>query len=118
MSEIFGPEHFYLEMQDHGYENQPAVNRGLRRIARETGLPMVVTNDAHYITKEDAKMQDVLMCIQMQKTVDDPDRLRFETDEFYLKTEEEKRALFPEKAPRPLKCSVPRPRTAFAYAGI
>ena len=96
MSGIFGPEHFYLEMQDHGYENQPAVNRGLRRIARETGLPMVVTNDAHYITKEDAKMQDVLMCIQMQKTVDDPDRMKFETEEFYIKSEEEMAALFPE----------------------
>ncbi|MBQ9268421.1 MAG: DNA polymerase III subunit alpha [Oscillospiraceae bacterium] len=96
MSGIFGPEHFYLEMQDHGYENQPAVNRGLRRIARETGLPMVVTNDAHYITKEDAKMQDVLMCIQMQKTVDDPDRMKFETEEFYIKSEEEMEALFPE----------------------
>ena len=96
LSGIFGPEHFYLEMQDHGYENQPAVNRGLRRIARETGLPMVVTNDAHYITREDAKMQDVLMCIQMQKTVDDPDRMKFETEEFYIKSEEEMEALFPE----------------------
>ncbi len=96
MSNIFGRDHFYLEMQDHGYENQPAVNRGLRRIARETGLPMVVTNDAHYITKEDAKMQDVLMCIQMQKTVDDPDRMKFETEEFYIKSESEMEALFPE----------------------
>ena len=96
MSGIFGPDHYYLEMQDHGYENQPAVNRGLRRIARETGLPMVVTNDAHYITREDAAMQDVLMCIQMQKTVDDPDRMKFETPEFYVKSEEEMAALFPE----------------------
>ena len=93
---IFGPEHFYLEMQDHGYQQQPAVNRGLRRIARETGLPMVVTNDAHYITKADAQMQDVLMCIQMQKTVDDPARMKFETQEFYIKSEEEMAALFPE----------------------
>ncbi len=53
------PTIFYLEMQDHGLEQQPGVNRGLRRIARETGLPMVVTNDAHYIRKEDAAMQDV-----------------------------------------------------------
>jgi DNA polymerase-3 subunit alpha len=96
LSEIFGPEHFYLEMQDHGYQQQPAVNRGLRRIARETGLPMVVTNDAHYITKEDAKMQDVLMCIQMQKTVDDPGRMKFETEEFYIKSEDELLQLFPE----------------------
>ena len=96
MSGIFGPDHYYLEMQDHGYENQPAVNRGLRRIARETGLPLVVTNDAHYITKADAAMQDVLMCIQMQKTVDDPDRMKFETEEFYIKSEAEMAALFPE----------------------
>ena len=96
MSEIFGPDHFYLELQDHGYAQQPAVNRGLRRIARETGLPMVATNDAHYITKADAQMQDVLMCIQMQKTVEDPDRMKFETEEFYIKSEEEMAALFPE----------------------
>ncbi len=95
MSEIFGPEHFYLEMQDHGYQLQPAVNRGIRRIAAETGLPMVITNDAHYIRKEDAAMQDVLMCIQMQKTVDDPGRMKFETEEFYIKSEEEMLSLFP-----------------------
>ena len=96
MADIFGEDHFYLEMQDHGYKQQPAVNRGLRRLARETGLPMVATNDAHYITKDDAQMQDVLMCIQMQKTVDDPSRMKFETDEFYIKSEEEMLALFPE----------------------
>ncbi len=96
MAEIFGPDHFYLEMQDHGYKQQPAVNRGLRRIARDTGLPMVVTNDAHYISRDDAQMQDVLMCIQMQKTVDDPDRMRFETQEFYIKSEEEMAQLFPQ----------------------
>ena len=86
MAGVFGPDHFYLEMQDHGLEQQPGVNRGLRRIARETGLPMVVTNDAHYIRKEDAAMQDVLICIQMQKTVDDPGRMKFETQEFYVKS--------------------------------
>ncbi len=95
MSGIFGPDRFYLEMQDHGYQQQPAVNRGVRRIARETGLPLVVTNDAHYIKKEDAKMQDVLMCIQMQKTVEDPGRMKFETEEFYIKSEDEMRELFP-----------------------
>ena len=95
LSEIFGPEHFYLELQDHGIEAQQAVNAGILRLARETGLPLVVTNDAHYLTREDSKIQDVLMCIQMGKTVDDPDRMRFETDEFYLKSEAEMRALFP-----------------------
>lgn len=96
LSEIFGPEHFYLEMQDHGIENQMAVNRGIRRLAKDTGLPMVVTNDAHYLTREDAQMQDVLMCIQMQKTVDDPSRMKFETEEFYIKSEEEMAQLFPQ----------------------
>lgn len=95
MAGIFGPEHFYLEMQDHGYQLQPAVNRGLRKIAAETGLPLVITNDAHYIRKEDAAMQDVLMCISMQKTVDDPSRMKFETEEFYLKSEAELLSLFP-----------------------
>ena len=95
MAAIFGPEHFYLEMQDHGIPAQLTVNRGIRRIAAETGLPMVITNDAHYIRKEDAAMQDVLMCIQMQKTVDDPSRMKFETEEFYIKSEDEMAELFP-----------------------
>ncbi len=95
LAEIFGPEHFYLELQDHGIAEQNTVNQGLLRLAGETGLPLVVTNDAHYLRREDASMQDVLMCIQMGKTVDDPDRLRFETDEFYLKSEDELRERFP-----------------------
>ena len=96
LAEIFGPEHFYLEMQDHGIPEQRAVNQGLMRIARETGLPMVVTNDAHYLRKEDSKMQDVMMCIQMGTTLDDPNRkMEFQTDEFYLKSEDELRQLFP-----------------------
>lgn len=95
LARIFGEGNFYLELQDHGIEEQRPVNQGLMRISRETGLPMVVTNDAHYLRKEDAKMQDVLMCIQMGKTVDDPGRMKFETDEFYLKSEEELRQLFP-----------------------
>ncbi len=96
MSEVFGPDNFYLELQDHGIDKQKFVNQGLLRIARETGIPLVVTNDAHYLRKEDAKMQDVLMCVQMGVTLDDPNRkLEFETDEFYLKSEEELRQLFP-----------------------
>ena len=95
LSEIFGPGNFYLEMQDHGIEEQRPVNQGVMRIARETGLPLVVTNDAHYLRKEDAQMQDVLLCIQTGKTVDEPNRMRFSTDEFYLKSEQELRALFP-----------------------
>ena len=95
LSEIFGPEHFYLEMQDHGIPEQRPVNQGIMRLARETGLPLVITNDAHYLRREDSKMQDVLLCIQTGKTVDDPNRMKFQTDEFYLKSEEELRQLFP-----------------------
>ena len=95
LSGIFGPEHFYLELQDHGIPEQREVNRGLLRIAQETGLPLVATNDAHYLTREDSELQDVLLCIQTGKTLDDPNRMRFETQEFYLKSEDEMRALFP-----------------------
>ena len=95
MSRLFGPDHFYLELQDHGIEEQRPVNQGVMRIARETGLPMIVTNDAHYLRREDAQMQDVLLCIQTGKTVDEPNRMKFQTEEFYLKSEEELRQLFP-----------------------
>ena len=95
LAEIFGPDNFYLELQDHGIAAQRTVNRELCRLARETGLPMVVTNDAHYLRQEDAKIQDVLLCVQTAKTVDDPNRMRFETEEFYIKSEEELRRLFP-----------------------
>jgi len=95
MSAIFGPDRFYLELQDHGIEEQTPVNQGVMRLARETGLPLVVTNDAHYLRREDAKMQDVLLCIQTGKTVDDENRMKFQTEEFYLKSEEELRQLFP-----------------------
>ena len=95
MAEIFGEDNFYLELQDHGIDAQQPVNQGVRRIARETGLPLVVTNDAHYLRREDAKMQDVLLCIQTGKTVDDANRMRFQGEEFYVKSEEELRKLFP-----------------------
>ncbi len=95
LSEIFGEGNFYLELQDHGIEEQRPVNQGVMRLARETGLPLVVTNDAHYLRKEDARMQDVLLCVQTGKTVDDPNRMKFQTEEFYLKSEDELRSLFP-----------------------
>ena len=95
MSEIFGEGNFFLELQDHGIEEQRPVNQGVQRIARETGLPLVVTNDAHYLRKEDARMQDILLCVQTGKTVDDENRMKFQTEEFYLKSEEELRRLFP-----------------------
>ena len=95
MAQIMGEGNFYLELQDHGIPEQRAVNQGIHRIARETGLPLVVTNDAHYLRREDAKMQDVLLCIQTGKTVDDENRMKFPSDDFYLKSEEDLRALFP-----------------------
>ena len=95
MADIFGEGNFYLELQDHGIDEQRPVNQGILRIARETGLPLVVTNDAHYLRKEDAAMQDVLLCVQTGKTVDDENRMKFQTEEFYLKREEELRQLFP-----------------------
>ena len=95
MASIFGPDRFYLELQDHGIEEQTAVNQGVMRLSRETGLPLIVSNDAHYLRKEDAEMQDVLLCIQTGKTVDEENRMKFQTEEFYLKSEEELRSLFP-----------------------
>ena len=95
-AEIFGPGHFYLELQDHGIPEQRTVNGHIRKLAEKLNLPLVVTNDAHYLRKTDAKMQDVLLCIQTGKTVDDPNRMKFETEEFYLKSEEELRSLFPD----------------------
>lgn len=96
LSELFGRDGFYLEIQDHGLEAEKRAAEGLLRIHRETGIPLAVTNDAHYVEKDDAYYQDVLMCVQMQKTINDPARMKFETNEFYLKDEAEMRALFPE----------------------
>ena len=95
LSAIMGEGNLYLEIQDHGIDEQRPVNQGVMRLARETGLPLVASNDAHYLRKEDAKMQDVLLCVQTNETLDNPDRMKFETEEFYLKSEEEMRALFP-----------------------
>ena len=95
LAEIFGEDNFYLELQDHGIPEQRTVNQGIGRIARETGLPLIISNDAHYLRREDAVMQDVLLCIQTGKTVDDPNRMKFQGEEFYLKSEDELRELFP-----------------------
>ena len=94
--EIFDRDHFYLEVQDHGIEVQKKVNDGLYKLAEELNIGLVATNDAHYLTKKDARTQDVLMCIQMGKTVDDPTRMKFETQEFYIKDADEMAALFPD----------------------
>jgi len=91
--EIFGDD-YYLELQNHGYKEDAVILPGQMRIHAETGIPVVATNDAHYITKEDAFTQKVLMCIQMNKTLDDEDAPGFDTDEFYLKSGDEMAALF------------------------
>ena len=96
LARIFGEGNFYLELQDHGIDEQTPVNQGLQRIARETGLPMVITNDAHYLRREDAEMQDVLLCVQTGKTVDEENRMRMEPyGEYYLKSEAELLERFP-----------------------
>ncbi len=95
MRNLFGPDSYYLELQDHGIPQQKEVLRGLIKLHQETGIPLAATNDAHYLTRQDAQLQDVLMCIQMGRTVEDPSRMRFETPEFYLKSEQEMAALFP-----------------------
>ncbi len=91
---IFGQENFYIELQDHGIKEQRIVNQQLIKLSQETGIGLVATNDVHYINKEDAWNQDVLMCIQTGKTVDEQERMKFETDEFYLKTADEMSTLF------------------------
>ncbi len=96
LQKIFGEDSFYLELQDHGIAAERRAADGLLRIHRETGIPIAVTNDAHYIEKKNAPDQDVLMCISMQKSLNDPARLKFETEEFYVKSEEEMRRLFPD----------------------
>ena len=95
MRELFGEDGYYLELQDHDIPVQKQVNAGIVRLHEETGIPLVCTNDAHYLRQEDAEMQDILMCIQMGKTLDDPGRMKFETDQFYLKSEAEMASLFP-----------------------
>ena len=95
MRALFGEDGYYLELQDHHLPEQQAVNAGMLRLHQETGIPLVATNDAHYLTREDSAMQDALICIQTGKLLEDENRMRFETDEFYLKSEEEMRALFP-----------------------
>jgi DNA polymerase-3 subunit alpha len=96
--DIFGENNFFLEMQDHGMKEQQAVNKLLVKLSNETSIKLVATNDVHYINKEDAYFHDVLLCIQMQKTIMDTDRMKFPTDEFYLKSYEEMAELFPEEA--------------------
>lgn len=94
--DIFGDGNFYLELQDHRIPEQKTVNEALIPLARETGIPLVVTNDVHYVRKADAGAQDALMCVQMATSLDDPNRLKLSTQEFYLKSAAEMAKLFPE----------------------
>lgn len=94
--EIFGKENFFLEMQNHDLPEEQEVNRQLRILSKKYGVKLVVTNDIHYVRREDAAAQDVLLCIQTNKTVDDPDRMKFNNDWYYCKSYEEMLALFPD----------------------
>ena len=96
LRDIFGKGNFFLELQDQGITDQHKINPQLARLARESGIPLVVTNDCHYLTRDDARAQDVLLCIQTGKTVSDPNRMRFATDQFYFKSYEEMAKLFGE----------------------
>ncbi|MGN0661634.1 MAG: DNA polymerase III subunit alpha [Faecalibacterium sp.] len=92
--DLFGEGNFYIELQDHGLKEDTTVLPQLIKLARETGIPMAATNDAHYLRKDDAKMQSILLCIQTGKTIQDADKMEFQTDEFYLKTTDEMYDLF------------------------
>jgi len=94
--DIFGKGNFFLEVQDQGVAEEHRINPQLARLSRETGIPLVATNDCHYLTQADARAQEVLVSIQTGKTLSDPNRMRFPTDQFYFKTHEEMRALFGE----------------------
>ena len=95
MQELFGKDHYYIELMDHGIPEEKTVLPRLVRVAQETGVPMVVTNDCHYLNREDAAAQEVLMCIQTGKTLQDETRMRMNTEELYVKSEAEMRAVFP-----------------------
>jgi DNA polymerase-3 subunit alpha len=92
--EIFGEENFYLEIQDHGIQEQILVNQELVRLSKETGIPLVATNDVHYVSRDDSRAHDVLLCIQTGKTIEDEVRLKFSGEEFYLKSHDEMYDLF------------------------
>ncbi len=94
--EIFGKGNFFLEIQDQGLEIEKGVNQHLLRLSKESGIPLVATNDCHYLTQADAKAQEVLLCIQTGKTMSDPHRMKFQTDQFYFKTAEEMARVFRE----------------------
>lgn len=92
--DLFGKDNFFIELQDHGIDEQKRIIPDLVRIADEIGVGLVATNDCHYIEKEDSKIHSILLCIQTNRTLDDPDKMEFQTDEFYMKTEAEMAEIF------------------------
>ncbi len=92
---VFGHGNFFLELQDHGYEDQRRVNPVLMQLSKELDIPLIATNDVHYTYREDPEAHDILLCIQTGKKLSDEDRMRYPGGQFYLKSEEEMRALFP-----------------------
>lgn len=94
--DLFGPDNFYLEIQDHGIPEEKRVCQGLYALSAKTGIPLVATNDLHYVKREDAPVHDVLLCIQTGSVINDEQRMRFPGSEFYLKSAQEMAALFPE----------------------
>ena len=94
--DMFGKDNFFLEVQDHGLDQDKLLTPRLNRMSQETGIPLVATNDSHYLKKEDARAHEILMCIQTGKTMSDPNRLRFTNPEFYLKTRPEMMQVFGE----------------------
>ena len=93
-NDIFGNGNFYLELQSNGIEEQKLVNSQLVKLSKETGIPLVATNDAHYLRKEDARAHEILLCIQTGKNMNDEDRMRFSTEDFYVKSPEEMNEVF------------------------
>src|SRR5205809_603335 len=94
--DIFGPAHYFPEVQENGVPEQQVVNQGLREIHKRLGIPLVATNDCHYLKKAHAKVHDILLCLQTGKTVTDPNRMRFQTDQLYVKSTDEMLAAFHE----------------------
>ncbi len=120
LREVFGKDNFYLELQDHGIEEEKKAKTEMIRLSRETGIPVVATNDVHYLNKSDVEAHDVLLCLQTRGELEDPRRFRFKTEELYFKTPDEMYELFvdvPEALENTLsvaeRCSVDLDRRAF-----
>src|SRR6185295_20144006 len=104
--EIFGKGNYFLEIQEHGLESQRRIQKSLVDLSKRTGIPLVATNDAHYLHPEDARAHDVLLCIGSGKTVQETNRLKFETPNFYVRTPEEMWKLFGNELPDALNRTI------------